>query len=208
MFVITVARKPTPIAPMAANVLSHGTGSLNIEGTRVGLPEDKRAAGTKAYQAGKHAGGYDGTAPLQLAPHDGKGRWPANLVLEHLPGCQEVGVKKVKPSNGSGRASSRGQGFRSDFVGGEKKDEGFGGGSVGEDGLEAVTSWECMAGCPVAALDQQAGTLVSGTPVGVKHGLPGVFTGMNERMTGTPVTGYGDVGGASRFFKQVQSKSG
>lgn len=204
MIVITVARKPFSESTASLNVLEHGTGSLNIEGTRVGLPEDKRAAGTRAYQAGRHAGGCDGTGDLQDAPHDGKGRWPANLVLEHLPGCQEMGVKRVKPSNGSGRASSRGHGFRSDFVGGEKKDEGFGGGSVEADGMETVTAWECALGCPVAALDQQTGTLVSGTPVGMKHGLPGVFTGMNERLAGTPVTGYGDTGGASRFFKQVQ----
>jgi transcriptional regulator with XRE-family HTH domain len=77
---IVVARKPLG-GPVAANVLEHGTGALNVNGCRVGDPEGKRAAGTKAYAAGNLAGETDGTGVLQAAPHDGLGRWPANVVL-------------------------------------------------------------------------------------------------------------------------------
>lgn len=78
---IIMARKPLE-GTVAANVLGHGTGALNIDGCRVGAPEDKRAAGTRSYKAGRLAGGLNGEGVLQQAPHDGLGRWPANTVLD------------------------------------------------------------------------------------------------------------------------------
>ena len=39
MIVITVARKPLSEGSVAANVLKHGTGGLNIDGCRVGTDE-------------------------------------------------------------------------------------------------------------------------------------------------------------------------
>lgn len=57
------------------------------------------------------------------------------------------------------------------------------------------------------ALDQQAGHLVSGKPTGTKRGDKrdeDAYGDMNARFGGVPVTGYGDEGGASRFFKQVR----
>ncbi|MDR3715774.1 MAG: site-specific DNA-methyltransferase [Puia sp.] len=47
-------------------------------------------------------------------------------------------------------------------------------------------------------LDEQSGTLESGQPSGIKAGKEkGIF---GKYAGGQPVTGYGDVGGASRFF--------
>jgi len=62
MIVITVARKPLAAPTVAANVLKYGTGALNIDACRIST------------------GGNE-----QLA-----GRWPANLVLQHFPGCRSV----------------------------------------------------------------------------------------------------------------------
>lgn len=76
---ICLARKPLA-GTVAANVLRHGTGALNIDGTRVGNPEDKRAAGSRSYQRAEPGG--RGQAEYQLAPHDGLGRWPANVLLD------------------------------------------------------------------------------------------------------------------------------
>lgn len=75
---IVVARKPLA-GTVAANVLAHGTGALNIDGTRVGSPEDKRAAGTRSYS--RHDTGSPSKG-VQPAPHDGLGRWPANVLLD------------------------------------------------------------------------------------------------------------------------------
>lgn len=49
-----------------------------------------------------------------------------------------------------------------------------------------------------AALDEQSGTLQSGEPAGIKAGGRGNAFG--EFAGGIPVTGFGDTGGASRFF--------
>lgn len=62
---IAVARKPLA-APVAGNVLRHGTGALNIDGCRV--PGTAKPFG-------------NGTSP---------GRWPANVTLTHTPDCGDT----------------------------------------------------------------------------------------------------------------------
>lgn len=72
---ITVARKPL-VGTVAANVLEHGTGALNIDGCRV--PAEKATGwgggGSALYEGGLSREG--GEARMQDA-----GRWPANLIL-------------------------------------------------------------------------------------------------------------------------------
>jgi DNA modification methylase len=83
---ITVARKPLTGA-VAANVLEHGTGALNIDGCRVGTEdmsgqwdrewkENRGELGSRYPQTGRVAGK---TVP--------PGRWPANLIHD---GSDEV----------------------------------------------------------------------------------------------------------------------
>lgn len=84
---ITVARKPL-IGTVAANVLAHGTGALNVDGCRVPHDEDCRMMAPsqanidnpseKYRQAGRRE------AVLELKP---EGRWPANLIHD---GSEEV----------------------------------------------------------------------------------------------------------------------
>ena len=76
-----------------------------------------------------------------------------------------------------------------------------------EDGLETLDNWQCQPGCPVAALDEQSGSLTSGkAPEGglrrntdKQRAVFGAFAG----QTIETATLYGDTGGASRYFKQV-----
>jgi site-specific DNA-methyltransferase (adenine-specific) len=80
---ITLARKPL-IGTVAANVLEHGTGGLNIDGCRVATDpavDDPRLGGVGTWSSDKMAknvyeGGYAGdrvgSSPL--------GRWPANFI--------------------------------------------------------------------------------------------------------------------------------
>jgi len=74
---ITVARKPFK-GTVAANVLEHGTGALNIDGCRVGTEERFNLA------AGNKAGGNSlNMSSVGMPDADGKacvGRWPANLI--------------------------------------------------------------------------------------------------------------------------------
>jgi len=93
---ICVARKPL-IGTVAANVLAHGTGALNIDGCRVLFAGEADQAAAAAAQracqdqnAGRNAYGEFSNGPASLAPYLanlGKGRWPANLIHD---GSDEV----------------------------------------------------------------------------------------------------------------------
>ena len=70
---ITVARKPLSEGTVAANVLQHGTGALNIDGCRVGdevLPAQVRGV--------TRMGTFDGAEGNETPERTG--RWPANLI--------------------------------------------------------------------------------------------------------------------------------
>lgn len=72
---IVVARKPL-IGTVAANVMAHGTGALNIDGCRVGTE-----GGTKRGDGPKWKGSsFDCHSSIEGID---AGRWPANLVLSY-----------------------------------------------------------------------------------------------------------------------------
>lgn len=82
---ITVARKPL-VGTVAANVLAHGTGALNIDGCRVETDDDyayPNGAGGSSFTVG---GGVDGSRTDTPSMHP-LGRWPANLLHD---GSDEV----------------------------------------------------------------------------------------------------------------------
>ena len=96
---IVLARKPFK-GTVAANVLAHGTGALNIDGCRVDFAsEDDQAAAAAATAAqrlchdapGHVMKGLGGTTGFKnprasLAPYLAKmdkGRWPANVILSY-----------------------------------------------------------------------------------------------------------------------------
>jgi DNA modification methylase len=85
---IVLARKPL-IGTVAANVLAHGTGALNIAACRVG----------DEVRVNPPAGNKPGTATLNMGvrgmPEDAEpqvavGRWPSNVLLGHSPACAEA----------------------------------------------------------------------------------------------------------------------
>ena len=208
MIVIHLARKPLSERSVAANVLEHETGGINIKGCRIqgGPSQGGSSSGDNAF--GQDSGwNAHNNRPTEIDRSMAAGRWPANITLEHRPECRQEGMKQVKPPDGSGRAGPGGHGVRTDYVGGAKKGEGFTGGHVDADGLEIVEAWVCVPGCPVADLDEQSG-LVKGTlrqPTG-KAVYPTQGTAMvwnSNDVRDSTVRGYEDEGGASRFFQQV-----
>lgn len=74
---ITVARKPLA-GTVAANVLSHGTGAINVDGCRVGTDGGTRK-GTfpKEGSVSAYGNGINGACEIVST---GAGRWPANLI--------------------------------------------------------------------------------------------------------------------------------
>ena len=89
---IVLARKPL-IGTVAANVLEHGTGGLNIDGCRVEFQGDADKAAAKpggkvTAASGNLAGKAQGGAErAEFEAVQGSGRWPANLIHD---GSDEV----------------------------------------------------------------------------------------------------------------------
>ena len=86
---ITVARKPL-IGTVAANVLEHGTGALNIDGCRVHSSDSEGYAYTVQRMmpgAGQHATGKTHQEGVEFQGQTKDGRWPANLIHD---GSDEV----------------------------------------------------------------------------------------------------------------------
>ena len=81
---ICLARKPLSEKSVAANVLKHGTGAINVDACRVGT-EVETWPKSRSYAPGQmQPGGVGQTILTGPAP---QGRWPANLVHD---GSDEV----------------------------------------------------------------------------------------------------------------------
>jgi DNA modification methylase len=81
---ITLARKPFP-STVAANVLEHGTGALNVDGCRIGTEPSPSVERRKGRPLQREAGTWanDRRSPETYAtqrPGEQLGRWPANLI--------------------------------------------------------------------------------------------------------------------------------
>jgi hypothetical protein len=194
-------RKPLQEKTIVKQVLSTGTGAINIDATRVKHASkadfERHKAGVDALKAKggslgnswKNSSDLSGANDVTLA-----GRFPANLVLLHAPGCRQVGTRKVdaptinrfedgmKPfGHGAGHS------YKSIKTG-------------DENGQEEIPVCECDEGCPILELDQQSGQ------VGCAHSSPKP----SKTTSRNGVTNFGarqgalysDDGGAARFFRQ------
>jgi len=88
---IIVARKPLE-GTVANNVLTHGTGALNIDGSRIGTDDKWEPITPKASDS---IGTFK-TGDRVIKQHP-QGRWPANIILdEHTAGLldEQSGVSK------------------------------------------------------------------------------------------------------------------
>lgn len=138
---IVVARKPLS-GTVAANVLEHGTGALNIDACRVGTDERVNPAGSQSslQRVSRVEQGYRDNLTASVGEASiVSGRWPTNVVLDEYQ---------------------------------------------------------------AEALDQQSGTLHSGTMRAGTERQPrvgGTIYGADARNFAMADT-YGDSGGASRFF--------
>lgn len=125
MIVIHVARKPL-IGSVAKNVLEYGTGGLNIDGCRIGSDDvgwGGAGGGLKNWDERKGDGMKAGD------PRPVKGRWPANLILEHDPRCVFHGKRKVTT------------------------------GLPGVAEIEQYQEiWDCVDGCPAKEINEQRGS--------------------------------------------------
>lgn len=163
---IIVARKPLSVggrrATVATNVLTHGTGAMNIDASRIGFASAADEAETKTKNRHGDFGSDAGAANTygdfsSVAPVDysAPGRWPANVILGHHKECEQ----------------------------------------------------DCHPDCPVPELDKQSGVSKStgGRTVNISKTseIYGGGNGLGQDLSAVEVQGdpgFGDVGGASRFF--------
>lgn len=155
-----LARAPLE-GTVAANVLKHATGALNIDACRVGMSDEDAEFIRKTARPNSSGDVHVGSVmnrPAKVSGanvHDG-GRWPANLLLEHAEKCAKTGDSA------------------------------------------------CEEGCPAQTLDHQSGSSFSaGGRIGKK--TDGIVAGVpaGEYEKGDP--GFGDGGGASRYFRSDSS---
>jgi hypothetical protein len=198
MKAIHVLRKPLSReagSTVAANVLKYGCGGLNIDAARV----ETVSAGPGSTENGRDDALF-GRGIVSRPAYDGsKGRWPANVVFQHLDGCKQTGVREIKApgAKNSKQHTNSKDGLVFVFNSTPRSEVCH----RNEDGTETVAAYDCEAGCPVAALDAQSGSLA---PQGGQKrldtgGKSFLGTGHGGAMDSTF---YGDSGGASRFFKQ------
>lgn len=82
---ICVARK-RPIGTVAANVLAHGTGALNIDGCRVPSGQDHadKCASVVGIASDRSGAVFNGLKDARTDSYNAAGRWPANFIHDGL----------------------------------------------------------------------------------------------------------------------------
>lgn len=162
-----------------------------------------------------------GTKQSQTGEYSNAGSWPPDLVLTHCPACKEVGSRKVRTGTAHEPTGQQSRGIYAP-MGALGRTTGY-----AQDGTETVPAWACLAACecgltalhpaggsagecpacgeerwwacPVAELDGQSGKSVSvGGRIGKKAQSAVTVGGFGTYEAGDP--GFGDSGGASRFF--------
>jgi site-specific DNA-methyltransferase (adenine-specific) len=204
-----VAMKPND-GGFADNALKWGIAGINVDAGRIGTTDDENLArNNKIGDNGwKNSSGGKNSAALRkeqgLAP---KGRYPANLILQHSPDCVRIGEKKVK-----GKAGGSGKGF--DAV------KGFGQGAtsttqgkritqsqtsqIENAPNETIEEWDCSPSCPIRQMNESVGIKKSGLLKAghsySREGKPRVYqSGQGILKQDT----HADEGHVSRYFKNL-----
>jgi DNA modification methylase len=152
---ILVARKPLA-GTVADNVLSYGTGGLNIDACRVRAMGRPLIVGGSSPTPGKSAYGGGRGGPgggSRNAGSTNTGRWPPNVVFVHAPGCTRVGTRIVRTGTAvRHNGASAGRIALAPAKPPGTPDHGY----ADEAGMEETDDWLCEPGCPVGELNRQS----------------------------------------------------
>jgi DNA modification methylase len=97
---IVVARKPL-IGTVAENVLTYGTGALNIDASRIGFRSDNDRKNAEWGSKGS-ADGWGMKAGAEVKETNDAGRWPANVILDEYSAellDEQSGISTSKSSS-------------------------------------------------------------------------------------------------------------
>lgn len=189
-------RKPLE-GTVIENLLKYEVGALNIDASRVftdwdepDRPDTWKNSGYTAKPDAEKVAAPPGNG-INCHP---LGRWPADFILSHSPGCKRVGAKVVKGDPRGDCNGTRPGGFYSP---GSASGDGKPNAHVYGD--QEIPVYECVEGCPVDILNGQSGMLKSGDS-NTRRKVRDGFLGKGP-LKDQPEISYGDSGGASRFFK-------
>ena len=199
---IVLARKPLEKGlSIAENILKWGVGGINIDASRIGLTDkDNKDNGrviNRNIRESEDGWGMQDNKADKVEVLSNQGRFPANIILTHHEDCECKGTKKVKPSNGSGKASEKGGGFSKGMFGDGTSDN-IGGGFTDADGNEIVENWDCHEDCPIRILDEQSGVKATTRHMSYSRGGGDFIDGILNQKEKSWFKS--EVGGASRFF--------
>lgn len=220
---IILARKPLGEKTVAKNVLTYGTGALNIDATRVAVNGDKLGGGAETKTTADQKGNEGWERPWMsddaaqeahaaqvrenVVKAEQQGRWPANLALTHHPECEVVGTKRVYTGPGGpirvGQSGADNDARNvSESIGRESRVAGHENiNHRDEDGTEVVEDWRCHPDCPIALLDAQSGERLGFFGGGTRGaGFNTEYVGGDKKETVLPANYFNDKGGASRFY--------
>jgi DNA modification methylase len=172
---ITLARKPISESTVAANVLKHGTGAINVDVCRLRSRSSGVVVSENRAMSGANYGRVDAGTAI--------GRWPPNVILSHTASCELAGTRRVLGSRVETASPGEFEAFADRGLGGPRPARGVG----DEDGMETVEDWRCAPWCPVLLLDERAGWL---------HGAG------NVRLFDPAVDEYRE-GGADKIFGRI-----
>jgi hypothetical protein len=196
---IILARKPLSEKTVAANVLKHGTGAINVDGCRIGTEARPLVKPDRHHGTGNSwDGGVDGSLHGSKAcGSTTEGRWPANLLLTHDERCVCVGKATLPGKPSDKRAPTKHEG-PAKFGYSENRHQ------FNYEG-ETQEVWACVPSCPVRMLDSQSGITQSSGKTDRRRGsaLNGWGPGDADGWSGgwhKRGTAHADAGGASRFF--------
>jgi site-specific DNA-methyltransferase (adenine-specific) len=98
---IVVARKPL-IGTVAENVLTHGTGALNIDGCRIGTEVRVNPPGSTSLRIAMNDGWRSDAEPTTAT-----GRWPANVILDESQAAELDKQSGDRPTSKPGQVIRR-----------------------------------------------------------------------------------------------------
>lgn len=140
----------------------------------------------------KHSGNTkDEMTKLKYNLANQRGRFPSNVILSHHPECKQIGLKEVQTNSHYPEVDINGYGKnyggKTEYIKEGKRVK-----------SEVVEEWDCHPDCPIRLMDKQSGITKS---AGGKSGHIKAYSGgyKEEHYKGEK-PGFGDIGGASRFF--------
>jgi site-specific DNA-methyltransferase (adenine-specific) len=199
---IVLARKPFD-GSMSMNVLKYGTGALNIDESRIGFSKKDDVRTSKSYEHKSKYGfkpdknknyNSDGSSTSLYKP---EGRWPANVILTHDYRCKQIGTKQVGQGPLGGYNYTGKKRYQAQTLVPDNKPN-----SASNRGAEIVENWQCHEDCPIRRLDEQSGERKGWAGQNHKKFNPYGGNSLNKSSTNRDGYhhGFGDSGGASRFF--------